>query len=85
MNGSKGVSKNPNQAEYVALEPGREDYFDSDKPRVMIAGGPADGNVDVGIPLFALVEMEVPAYESDKLPAALAAIPAVKPGSRSLQ
>ncbi|MCS5608161.1 MAG: orotate phosphoribosyltransferase [Alphaproteobacteria bacterium] len=45
----------------------------------------SDGNVDVGVPLFALVGMEVPAYESDKLPAALAAIPAVKPGSRSLQ
>ena len=45
----------------------------------------SDGNVDVGVPLFALVGMEVPAYESDKLPATLAAIPAVKPGSRSLQ
>ena len=45
----------------------------------------SDGNVDVGVPLFALVGMEVPAYESDKLPAALASIPAVKPGSRSLQ
>ncbi len=47
MNGSNGVSKNPKQAEYVPLDPGREDNFDSDKPRVMIAGGPADGNVDV--------------------------------------
>ena len=47
MNGSNSVSKNPNQAEYVSLDPGREDNFDSDKPRVMIAGGPADGNVDV--------------------------------------
>ena len=45
----------------------------------------SDGNVDVGVPLYALVGMEVPAYEPDKLPAALAAIPAVKPGSRSLQ
>ncbi|MQG89412.1 MAG: hypothetical protein FI700_01400 [SAR202 cluster bacterium] len=47
MNGSNSVNKNLNQAEYVSLEPGREDNFDSDKPRVMIAGGPADGNVDV--------------------------------------
>ena len=45
----------------------------------------SNGNVDVGVPLFALVGMEVPAYESDKLQAALAAIPAVKPGIRSLQ
>ena len=45
----------------------------------------SDGNSDVGVPLFALVGMEVPAYEPDKLPAALSGIPAVKPGSRSLQ
>jgi len=45
----------------------------------------SDGNADVGVPLFALVGMEVPAYEPDKLPAALSGIPAVKPGSRSLQ
>ena len=45
----------------------------------------SDGNADVGVQLFALVGMEVPAYEPDKLPAALSGIPAVKPGSRSLQ
>ncbi len=44
----------------------------------------SDGKVDVGVPLFALVGMEVPAYDADSLPPELAAIPAIKPGSRSL-
>jgi len=45
----------------------------------------SDGKADVGVPLFALVGMEVPAYEADRLPPDLAAIPAIKPGSRGLQ
>ena len=45
----------------------------------------SDGKVDVGVPLFALVGMEVPAYEADNLPPELAAIPAVKPGSRGMK
>jgi orotate phosphoribosyltransferase len=45
----------------------------------------SDGKADVGVPLFALVGMEVPAYEADNLPPELAAIPAIKPGSRGLQ
>ena len=45
----------------------------------------SDGKVDVGVPLFALVGLEVPAYEADNLPPELAAIPAVKPGSRGLR
>jgi len=42
------------------------------------------GTVDVGVPLIALAEYAVPSYEADKLPPDLAAIPAIKPGSRSL-
>jgi len=42
------------------------------------------GKVDVGVPLFALVGLEVPVYEADNLPAELAAIPAIKPGSRGM-
>lgn len=42
------------------------------------------GKADVGVPLIALAEYEVPAYPADKLPPELAAIPAVKPGSRGL-
>jgi orotate phosphoribosyltransferase len=42
------------------------------------------GKADVGVPLIALAEYEVPAYPADKLPPELAAIPAIKPGSRSL-
>lgn len=42
------------------------------------------GKTDVGVPLIALAEYEVPAYPADQLPPELAAIPPVKPGSRSL-
>lgn len=42
------------------------------------------GKSDVGVPLIALAEYEVPAYKPDDLPPELAAIPPVKPGSRNL-
>jgi orotate phosphoribosyltransferase len=42
------------------------------------------GDADIGVPLVALAEYRVPAYPADRLPPALAAIPAVKPGSRGL-
>ena len=42
------------------------------------------GEADVGVPLIALARMQVPAYPPDRIPPALAAIPAVKPGSRGL-
>ncbi|GGA93266.1 orotate phosphoribosyltransferase [Brucella endophytica] len=42
------------------------------------------GKADVGTRLIALAEYEVPAYAPDDLPPELAAIPAVKPGSRNI-
>lgn len=42
------------------------------------------GKADVGTKLIALAEYEVPAYPADNLPPELAAIPAIKPGSRSI-
>ncbi|MBV2142689.1 orotate phosphoribosyltransferase [Falsochrobactrum sp. TDYN1] len=42
------------------------------------------GKADVGTRLISLAEYEVPAYTSDNLPPELAAIPAVKPGSRNI-
>lgn len=42
------------------------------------------GEVDIGVPLVALARYKVPAYPVDALPPELAAIPAVKPGSRGL-
>jgi orotate phosphoribosyltransferase len=42
------------------------------------------GKVDVGVPLVALAEYEVPAYKPDEIPPELAAIPPIKPGSRNL-
>lgn len=43
------------------------------------------GKAEIGVPLVALTRYKVPAYPADQLPPELAAIPAVKPGSRGLQ
>lgn len=43
------------------------------------------GEADIGVPLVALTRYKVPAYPADALPPELAAIPAIKPGSRGLQ
>ncbi|MDR3471739.1 MAG: orotate phosphoribosyltransferase [Devosia sp.] len=43
------------------------------------------GEADVGVPLVSLTQYKVPAYPADNLPPELAALPAVKPGSRGLQ
>jgi orotate phosphoribosyltransferase len=43
------------------------------------------GSADVGVPLVSLAQLEVPTYEPTKLPPELAAIEAVKPGSRGLK
>lgn len=43
------------------------------------------GEADIGVPLVALTRYKVPAYPADQLPPELAALPAVKPGSRGLQ
>ncbi|MFI5410762.1 orotate phosphoribosyltransferase [Kaistia sp. UC242_56] len=44
----------------------------------------SDGEAEVGVPLISLTRYKVPAYPVDQLPPELAAIPPVKPGSRSL-
>jgi orotate phosphoribosyltransferase len=43
------------------------------------------GRADVGVPLIALATLDVPAYEADRLPPELAAIPVQDPGSRRLK
>lgn len=43
------------------------------------------GKAELGVPLVSLLELEVPTYDPAHLPAELAAIPAVKPGSRGLK
>ena len=43
------------------------------------------GKADVGVPIYALTALEIPAYAADALPPELAAIPATKPGSRDLK
>lgn len=42
------------------------------------------GEADVGVPLISLAQYKVPAYPADQLPPELAAIPAIKPGSRGM-
>ncbi len=41
------------------------------------------GTVDLGVPFTPLIRIDVPTYDADSLPPELAAIPAIKPGSRA--
>ncbi len=45
----------------------------------------SNGTVDLGVPYIPLVSIDAPTYEADKLPPELAAIEAIKPGSRGLK
>ena len=40
------------------------------------------GEADLGVPFYPLIRIDVPTYSAEALPPELAAIPAVKPGSR---
>jgi orotate phosphoribosyltransferase len=40
------------------------------------------GEVDLGVPFFALVEINFPTYAADEVPPELSAVPVEKPGSR---
>jgi orotate phosphoribosyltransferase len=42
------------------------------------------GTADLGVPFFTLVQLNFPTYAANELPAELAAIPAIKPGSRAM-
>ena len=42
----------------------------------------SNGTVEFGVPFISLLALKVEAFEADKLPADLAATPAVKPGSK---
>lgn len=41
------------------------------------------GTVDLGLPFYPLIRLDVPTYDPNNLPEELAKIPAVKPGSRA--
>ncbi len=43
----------------------------------------SNGTVDLGVPFYPLIRLDVPTYAADAVPEALAAIPAIKPGSRA--
>jgi orotate phosphoribosyltransferase len=42
----------------------------------------SNGEVNLGVPLFSLIALKVETFEAEKLPADLARIPVVKPGSK---
>lgn len=42
------------------------------------------GTADIGVPLIALAQLDIPSFAPDALPEDLRAVPAVKPGSRGL-
>lgn len=44
----------------------------------------SNGRADIGVPLVALARLDVPDFDANDLPADLAAMPPVKPGSRDL-
>ncbi|MEY2927066.1 MAG: hypothetical protein RL367_1543 [Pseudomonadota bacterium] len=43
----------------------------------------SNGSVDLGVPFYPLIRLDVPSYDAANLPADLANMPAVKPGSRA--
>jgi len=43
----------------------------------------SSGQADLGVPFFPLIRIDVPTYKAESVPPELAAIPAVKPGSRA--
>lgn len=45
----------------------------------------SSGKADLGIPFFPLIRIDVPTYDASSVPPELAAIPAVKPGSRAAE
>ena len=49
---------------------------------VAVAVDRSDGTVNFGVPLVSLAQMRIETFEANKLPADLAAIPPVKPGSK---
>lgn len=43
----------------------------------------SSGTAELGVPFFPLIRLDVPTYDPESLPPELAAIPAIKPGSRA--
>jgi orotate phosphoribosyltransferase len=43
----------------------------------------SNGAVELGVPFFPLIQLDIPSYAADDLPPELAARPATKPGSRA--
>ena len=50
--------------------------------RVVMVEDIVTTEADLGVPLVSLARLDIPNYPPDKLPPSLAALPAIKPGSR---
>jgi len=67
----------------------RECISSIEKTDAKVVGGAcifdrSGGEADIGVPLISLAARKFPAYAADDLPPELAALPAIKPGSRGL-
>ncbi len=49
---------------------------------VAIVVNRSEGKVNLGVPVYSLLEMQVETFQPDKLPSDVAKIPAIKPGSK---
>ena len=45
----------------------------------------SNGTAEIGVKLVSLAKLAIPTFDADKLPPELAAVPAIKPGSRGLK
>jgi orotate phosphoribosyltransferase len=61
---------------------------DPAKPAILVGAAclidRSGGKADIGVPHVALATLDIPSYAPDALPPELAALPAIKPGSRAL-
>ena len=75
---------------FRGLAPKGRGLFTQDPDLSRHPGGPkglidrSGGKADIGAKLVSLASVSAPAYPADQLPPELAALPAIKPGSRGL-
>jgi orotate phosphoribosyltransferase len=72
------VTKGGRVMETLAIARGNQ----ADVVGIAMAVDRSGGAVNFGLPTFSLLAMNVETFEADKLPADLAAVPVVKPGSK---
>ena len=71
------------RAEPTDARPSSSDEYETMTQHAALVDRSA-GEVDLGVPFYPLVSINFPVYDADALPPELAAIPAIKPGSRKV-